>query len=246
MTLKINLISGPRNISTALMYSFAQRSDTRVVDEPFYAYYLVKTGVDHPGREETIHSMETDVNKVVTTLLRHDERVPLLFIKNMAHHYVGIPEEFLFGVRNVFLVRHPRLLIASFAKVITHPTMRDIGVKKEWELFRRIHKEEGQPPIVIDSGEVLKDPHSVLSQLCHHLDIPFEKSMLSWPAGPIKEDGIWAGYWYKNVHLSTGFHTKPGAVNPLPAHCQSLYEEAMPYYQQLVQYSIKASDVTTI
>ena len=36
----INLISGPRNVSTALMYSFAQRNDTNYYDEPFYGYYL--------------------------------------------------------------------------------------------------------------------------------------------------------------------------------------------------------------
>jgi hypothetical protein len=32
--------SGPRNLSTAMMYAFAQRSDCRVWDEPFYAAYL--------------------------------------------------------------------------------------------------------------------------------------------------------------------------------------------------------------
>lgn len=245
MTLKINLISGPRNISTALMYSFAQRSDTTVVDEPFYAYYLVKTGADHPGREETIRSMDTDAEKIANTLLGYGN-APLLFIKSMAHHYVGIPDEFLFGVSNIFLIRDPQLLIASFAKVIKHPTMQDIGLKREWELFQRLWEEEGHPPTVLDSREVLKDPEAVLSRLCQLLNIPFEKAMLSWPAGPTKEDGIWAKYWYKSVHSSTGFRTEPGSVNALPAHCQSLYEEALPYYQQLVQYSIKASDVTTI
>ena len=40
---RICLWSGPRNISTALMYSFAQRDDTAVYDEPLYAHYLSKT-----------------------------------------------------------------------------------------------------------------------------------------------------------------------------------------------------------
>ena len=245
MTLKINLISGPRNISTALMYSFAQRSDTVVVDEPFYAYYLLKTGADHPGKEETIRSMETDVEKIATTLLGYAD-APVLFIKNMAHHYESIPDRFLLGVRNVFLIRDPRLLIASFAKVIRHPTMQDIGLKKEWELFQRLWKDEGRPPVVLDSGEVLKNPEAVLLRLCQLLNIPFEKGMLSWPAGPIKEDGVWAKYWYNSVHSSTGFQMKTSPVDALPAHCESLYHEAVPFYQHLVQYSIKASDVTTI
>ena len=37
--------SGPRNISTALMRSWSSRKDTYVTDEPFYAYYLNKTGL---------------------------------------------------------------------------------------------------------------------------------------------------------------------------------------------------------
>lgn len=39
---RICLWSGPRNVSTALMY-LAQRADTVVYDEPLYAHYLSKT-----------------------------------------------------------------------------------------------------------------------------------------------------------------------------------------------------------
>ncbi len=53
---RICLWSGPRNISTALMYSFAQREDTRVIDEPLYGHYLKVTGVLHPGRKEVIQT----------------------------------------------------------------------------------------------------------------------------------------------------------------------------------------------
>ncbi|NCW57866.1 MAG: HAD family hydrolase, partial [Gammaproteobacteria bacterium] len=41
---RIAMWSGPRNLSTALMRSFGNRSDTVVVDEPFYAHYLLATG----------------------------------------------------------------------------------------------------------------------------------------------------------------------------------------------------------
>ena len=48
----ITLWASPRNISTALMYSFSQRRDVKVIDEPFYAYYLthVNPNVNHPGK----------------------------------------------------------------------------------------------------------------------------------------------------------------------------------------------------
>ena len=60
--------SGPRNISTAMMRSFSSRSDTYVSDEPFYANYLMRTGIDHPGREEIIESYDTDYDSVISDL----------------------------------------------------------------------------------------------------------------------------------------------------------------------------------
>ena len=47
-TVRVALWSGPRNISTALMYAFAQRADTTVVDEPLYAHYLSHTDAHTP------------------------------------------------------------------------------------------------------------------------------------------------------------------------------------------------------
>ena len=56
----ICLWSGPRNVSTALMYSFAQLDDIDVVDEPLYAHYLRGSGRDHPGRDDVLASQEAD------------------------------------------------------------------------------------------------------------------------------------------------------------------------------------------
>ena len=51
--------SGPRNISTTMMRSFENRADTQVVDEPFYASYLARSGADHPFREEILAAQPT-------------------------------------------------------------------------------------------------------------------------------------------------------------------------------------------
>ena len=50
--------SGPRNISTAMMRAWGNRPDTAVIDEPFYAYYLERTGKNHPGAAEVIAAGE--------------------------------------------------------------------------------------------------------------------------------------------------------------------------------------------
>ena len=136
---------------------------------------------------------------------------------------------------NLFLVRNPKQLIASFAQVINEPTMQDIGLKKSWELF---NKTQNQNPIVLDSAEILKNPKVLLSKLCDKLEIPFYEEMLSWPAGGIKEDGSWARYWYKNVHNSTGFTKQKTSSRELPKHCESLYLEAVKYYDKLKINSI--------
>ena len=232
----INLISGPRNLSTALMYSFSRRPDTKVIDEQFYAHYLETTGTDHPGREDTLRSMSTDINKVLDDIFNRNE-CEVLFLKNMAHHHQQMDLSFLDKMTNLFLVRNPKQLIASFAQVITSPNMKDIGLKKSWELFNKI---ENQNPVVLDSAEILKNPKSLLSKLCDNLEINFFEEMLSWPSGGIPEDGPWAKYWYKNVHSSSGFAKQKTSSRELPKNCESLYLEALKYYNKLKVNSISA------
>ena len=127
----INLISGPRNLSTALMYSFSRRPDTKVIDEPFYAHYLSTTNVDHPGRKETLLSMSSDIDEILGKIMKV-EGCDILFLKNMAHHHQNMDLNFLDSMTNLFLVRNPKQLIASFAQVIKTPSMQDIVLKKSW------------------------------------------------------------------------------------------------------------------
>ncbi|MEQ8713618.1 MAG: sulfotransferase family protein [Cyclobacteriaceae bacterium] len=239
MTQKIiHLISGPRNLSTALMYSFAQRADTTVVDEPFYAHYLVSTGMDHPGGAETIRSMSADTVAIQKSFFEFD-KTPVLFLKDMAHHLIDMDLSFLDRVTNLFLIRDPHQLIASFAQVIPTPTMQDIGLAQEWALFEQISQANGKPPVVLDSGDLLADPELMLPKLCAALDLPTDMSMASWPAGARPEDGVWAKYWYKGVHNSTGFARRESSTRELPDQCQPLYQEALPYYQKLSEFAIK-------
>jgi hypothetical protein len=234
----LNFISGPRNISTAMMYSFAQRKDTVVVDEPFYAFYLLNNEVNHPGKDEIIKSMEGDPVKVIAQLngLKECHLKEILFIKNMAHHLTLMPLNFLKKWQQVFLIRDPYQVLASYSQVIDQPNMLDIGIQRQFEIWDWLQK-EGHQPLIIDSEVVLKDPEKSLTMLCERLDIPFQKSMLSWNPGPKKEDGIWAKFWYKNVHQSSEFKKKI-SNNFLPLHLESLYKEADIYYKKLKIHSL--------
>jgi hypothetical protein len=62
--MKIAMWSGPRNLSTAMMYSFAARGDCAVRDEPFYGAFLAASGSPHPMAEAVMAAHETDPVRV--------------------------------------------------------------------------------------------------------------------------------------------------------------------------------------
>ena len=236
----INLISGPRNISTALMYSFAARKDTTVVDEPFYAAYLTMfPHIEHPGKSEVLDSQSHDPVAVIAELQSKEIATEFYFVKNMAHHCKGYNLDYLLDHRSIFLIRHPALILRSFSKVIDKPTADDIGLIRELELYEILSKSAKFKPVVLDSAILLEDPPRIMSELCNAIEIPFDSSMLSWEAGARREDGVWAKYWYDNVHQSTGFKKKTTEIPILDASLTKIMEQVMPAYMALRQKSIK-------
>ena len=235
----INLIAGPRNLSTAIMYAFAQRNDATVLDEPYYAHYLTqgKSEVAHPSHKAIVETMEPSRDKITEHIKALSQNQDV-FVKGMAHHYLEEQPNYILEWNNVLLIRHPKNLLASFSKVIENPSVDDIGIKKAAQLFNYL-KEQGKSPVVIDSDELLKNPAIYLSQLCEALGIHFTEDMLSWNTGGIPEDGVWAPHWYHNVHNSTGFAKQKTSSQPMPERLQPVLEEALPYYQQLKQSILK-------
>jgi hypothetical protein len=240
MTSPICLWSGPRNVSTALMYSFAQNEGVAVVDEPLYGHYLRVTGADHPGRDDVIAAMDCDGDAVMRQLLaRQAERPrPRLFIKHMAHHLVDIDLGFLRQTCNIFLIRDPRDMLPSLSIQIPEPRLADTGLLRQWELYSGL-LDAGQEPAILDSRELLISPRGVLERLCEHIGLPFTPAMLSWEAGPRPEDGVWAPHWYQAVHQSTGF-APYRAKTGFPERLQSLLEECQPWYDKLFEGAIRA------
>ncbi|MEM7373184.1 MAG: sulfotransferase family protein [Bacteroidota bacterium] len=239
-TTRINLLSTPRNVSTAFMYSFASREDVCAVDEPFYAPWLIATGVQHPGREETLDAYEQDAQKVIDALLHQDFGKPVLFVKNMCPQLVGVPWDYMTQMKNVIFIREPAKAIISYAKVF-EPDAQEMGTLTQLEIFHFL-QQQGCPPIVLNSAELLKNPREVLTTLCDQLDIPFDPAMLRWEAGPKVIDGVWAKYWYGNAHASTEFRTSrtKTPVPEIPEHLIPLYNQLQPAYEELAQYTIRA------
>lgn len=236
-TLRLNVWSGPRNVSTALMYSFAQRSDTRVVDEPLYAHYLRRSQAPHPGVEEVLASMISDGERVVREVILGPCDRPVLFLKQMAHHLTDIDWSFLAQTTNVLLIRDPAQMLPSLAQNLPNPSLRDTGLALQTQLHQHLC-DLGQRPAVLDAKLLLLNPRRVLMQLCARLGIPFEPAMLHWCAGPRPEDGVWARHWYYNVHRSTGFEPYHEKQTAFPPDLVPLLKECRPHYERLLQSAI--------
>lgn len=215
------------------MYSFAQRDDTQVYDEPLYAHYLRHSGAQayHPGAEAILVSQQNDGVKVVTAMLS-DQSKPVLFFKNMAHHLRELDRSFVQKMVNVLLTRDPREMLPSFARVVDTPTLDDVGYKVLADLADELRRRQ-LPTVVLEARAVLTNPEKELRRLCALADIPFDPAMLYWSAGKRPEDGVWAKYWYKSVHRSTGFQKYRPKTEPFPKKLRPLLDECMPYYERL-------------
>ncbi len=236
---RICLWSGPRNISTALMYSFAQRADTKVFDEPLYGHYLTNSPASeyHPGSDEIIASMECDGNKVIDMMMG-DHSTPIVFFKNMTHHLLGLNKEFMHDVINVILTRNPEEMLPSFDKVIENPSMKDVGYQDHANLLE-YYENKDITPVVIDATIFLKNPEHILRKLCEKISITFSDSMLNWEMGARPEDGIWAKYWYGNIHKSIGFMKYQPNTDPFPENLKSLLIQAQPIYRKLKEKALQ-------
>ena len=239
--LRIAMWSGPRNISTAMMRSFEARGDAAVIDEPFYAAYLARTGIDHPMRDEVIASQPNDPREVASRLVGPvPGDKPVWYQKHMTLHLL---EEFdrtwMTGVTNAFLIREPAAVLASYAKKRATVTQSDIGFVQQRELFEREAERLGCPPPVVDAADILSNPGAILERLCGVLGIAYSPAMLAWSPGRRPTDGVWAPAWYQAVERSTGFEaseSQPTYV--LPAGLQRLADEAEPHYRKLLAYRV--------
>lgn len=227
--------SGPRNLSTAMMRAWENRDDTAVWDEPLYAHYLAATGADHPGADQVIAAGETDWRLLVERLtgaIPQDR--PVFFQKHMTHHLLPeIDRAWMDEVEHCFLIRDPREVIASYARVRDEVTADDVGAAQQAEIFDFVTARRDQTPLVLDAQDLLKNPRGILSALCQGLGIEFTARMLTWPPGPRGSDGVWAKHWYESLYRSTGFQPYVFKAQRLSAHLESLVRECEPYYRHL-------------
>ena len=241
--LRIAMWSGPRNISTAMMRAWENREDCAVIDEPFYAHYLVETGVDHPGRDDVIASQESDDAKVAAMLTGP---IPggksVWYQKHMTQHMLPeMPLDWLDRVTNCFLIRDPEAVVASFTIQRPDAAAWELGFEQQARLFDHVCDRLGRAPPVIDAADVLKDPRATLTALCKTFGIPFSERMLRWPAGKRASDGVWAPHWYAAVERSSGFAPYQTCKHGLTSFQRKLADQCRPHYEHLAHHRLTES-----
>lgn len=245
MTRRIAMWSGPRNISTAMMRSFENRSDCVVSDEPFYGSYLQRTGIDHPMAAEIIADMDCDYASVARAMTgpapgkAAQGGAAVWYQKHMSHHMLpGDDLSWCDSVTHCFLIRDPASMVASYAKKRAQPVPDDFGLDRECELFDAVRERTGQTPPVLDAADVLRDPRRALTALCQAIGIAFDDAMLSWPRGRRDSDGIWAEVWYHAVEDSTGFKPYNPPETQLSASLQAVADACQPAYDRMAAHRL--------
>jgi hypothetical protein len=244
LPLRLSMWSGPRNISTALMRSFGSRLDCQVVDEPFYAYYLNETKLDHPMKAEVIQSQPTCWKSVITDINGSmSSGKSVLYLKHMAQHMLaGVDKSHFLGHVNCFLIRDPRLVISSFSEKWDQIDAASTGFEQQLELFKYFEKHSDTPSLVIEGEDILKNPEKMLKTLCTAAGISYDPAMLKWKKGRRLEDGVWAAHWYNAVEASTGFAPFTPKNVTLTQEQEELAERLNPSYQFLRQRKLQPAD----
>ncbi|XP_038998907.1 branched-chain-amino-acid aminotransferase-like protein 1 [Hibiscus syriacus] len=224
--------SAPRSLSTSLMYSFSQRDDIEVLDEPLYGTFLRTTGAERPYREDLLSKMECDGNKVVNDIIYGPGKKKYRYCKHIVKQRVpGLPNDLLLRGKHFILIQNPLNILSSFEKVVP-PSFLELGLGDLVSVYSELCA-QGKPPSVIDAADLQENPEDTLSGLCKDLDIPFQDAMLRWEAGPKPFDGLWAPWWYKSVHNSTCFAPRRKYPRPFPFSFYDLLEQSLPFYNLL-------------
>lgn len=234
----IAMWSGPRNLSTAMMYSFGSRPDTEVIDEPFYGAYLEATGLHHPMREEILASQTADPERVCAEILALSSK-PNRFLKLMTHHMLeSFPDSWMDHARHLFLIRHPARVIASYVRKRQSPTLDDLGFLRQAALINLV-RSKGMSPVIVDADDVLRDPAAVMRDTCTALGLEWTDEMLSWPEGGRPFDGAWAPHWYGSVHRSSGFGAPAGEIPQISGPECRLLNAALPIYDEMAEERLR-------
>ncbi len=238
----------PRSTSTAFEWMMRQRGDMECFHEPYgEAWYQGEEPLWPRLTEDSVRTPGLTLDSVTGMLKATAARVPV-FSKDFPHYIKHMwDEEFLSMFSHSFLIRDPAKTITSMYNKWPDFHENEVGFPEQRQLFDMIGDKTGLPAPVIDSNDMLEDPHTIVRLWCEGVGIPFIEAALNWEPGARREVSWWdGGSFHANLRDSDGL--KPQArhqyidIGEAPSRVQVVYEKMMPHYEYMHRYRLCASE----
>jgi len=241
----IALWAVPRSTSTAFEWMMRQRGDLDCLHEPLgEAWYqgeaplwprVAEDSVRTPGL--TLDSVWADLEKRAAT--------HAVFTKDFPHYVDHMWTDARLDLfAHSFLIRDPAKTITSMYHKWPDFDELEVGFPEQRKLFDRVAEKYGLAPPVIDSDDMLENPHNMIEQWCTTVGIPFMPEALSWEPGARDEVSWWdGGSFHANLRDSDGLkpqkRTQYIDIDAAPDRVKDVYERMIPHYEYLHQHRIR-------
>jgi hypothetical protein len=229
--------AAPRSRSTAFFRMMCERGDFSVLHEPFS--YLAEFGrVEVAGREVP------DGAGLLCSLRELSTRGPLFVKDTTDERYPEVlaDEAFLAtDAVHTMIIRHPAATIASYHALNPQVRRHQIGVEAQYEIFKAVWDATGEPPVVVESDDLITAPEATVRAYCARVGIPFRAEALAWQPANRPE---WkpSERWHADAGASSGFHQKQQTYGVDVASHPTLREylaHHLPFYEKLHAHRVQ-------
>ena len=237
----------PRSTSTAFEWMMRMRGDMTCFHEPFgEAWYQGEDARWPRIKPDSPRTAGLTFDSVWQTLILSAQKGPT-FSKDFPHYIEHLwTDDFLEYFNHSFLIRDPAKVTTSMYQHWPDFVLKEAAFVEQRALFDRLCDKNGSAPPVIDSDDLLENPHGIVEAYCNATGIPFIAEALSWESGDREEVGWYdGGSWHDNLRDSSGL--KPQArkyidISDAPDRVQNIYAACLPHYEQLYQYRLSANE----
>lgn len=233
----------PRSTSTAFEWMMRQRGDLNCVHEPFgEAWYQGEQPLWPRVAADSVRTPGLTLESVWQNLQAMANEGPV-FSKDFAHYITSLwDKEFLANFNHSFLIRDPAKTITSMYKHWPDFDEAELGFAEQRELFDKLSDHLGAPPPLIDSDDLLEDPHNIIARWCDAIGIPFIESALSWTPGARDEVSWWdGGAFHENLRNSDGLKPQERRyveMDQLPDRVKNIYDRVLLHYDYLYEHRL--------
>ncbi len=257
----IYLISPPRSLSVAFLRMMQARNDFVIFHEPSLRPYAE---IYHPGLDWWSHCSFKTFQEAKKKILEASDQSDV-FVKEVgfAVHEFLLNDDILTrpDVYVVFLLRNPHDAITSFYRESDHmPVLFSyfVSYQSTYDLFYFVKERGSNPPLIIKSDDLVRDPEQTVRAFCNKVGIPFVPESMSWQdlGHSFLGEDEWheakkphnVFQWHRDAIRSEGFHVPrcydvDSSGNPTFQEvknehrhiCAKAYNDNLPLYKKMLE-----------